>query len=347
MNPENTHHIWLSEIADIEHQFEQEASQVIEEKELQELRIKYLGRKGIITELFTRIKDIPTEKRPEYGARVNALKDKISQSIEQLAMSIKAKVETRTFVDLTLPGVSRFSGGLHPLTQLLDRIVTIFLGLGFTIEEGPECETTYYNFDALNTSIYHPSRALTDTFYLDIPGGNWLLRTHTSPVQIRVMKRQRPPIRIIAPGRTYRNDKPDATHSPVFTQVEGLYIDRGVTFSDLKGTVLAFFRSLFGEEVNIRLRPSYFPFTEPSAEVDISCIFCQGQGCRICKNSGWLEMAGAGMVHPAVLKEGEIDPEEFSGWAFGMGVERIAMLLYGVDDIRLFYENDLRFLSQF
>ncbi|MFN3821267.1 MAG: phenylalanine--tRNA ligase subunit alpha [bacterium] len=336
-----------SEIETIIRDFESDIVGLRDEESLRQIRVKYLGRKGIISRLFDQIKEIPPEERRHYGERVNRIKDTINQKLQELELNLKTRSESRLQIDLTLPATPRFVGGLHPLTQLLEEIVEIFLGLGFTIEEGPECETVYLNFDALNTTITHPSRSLSDTFYLDIPGGDWLLRTHTSPVQVRVMKRQKPPIRIIAPGRTYRNDKPDATHSPVFTQVEGLYIDHNVTFSDLKGTLLSFFQSLFGKDLHIRLRPSYFPFTEPSAEVDISCLFCRGEGCRICKNSGWLEMAGAGMVHPAVLREGNINPEEFTGWAFGMGVERIAILLYGVDDIRLFYEGDLRFLSQF
>ncbi len=231
----------------------------------------------------------------------------------------------------------------------MDEIVDIFRGMGFAVETGPEAETVHYNFDALNTPPWHPARDLTDTFYLETPGGGSerLLRTETSPVQIRVMERRRPPIRIIAPGRVYRNDKPDATHSPVFMQVEGLYVDRGVTFADLKGTVLAFYRALFGPETETRFRPHFFPFTEPSAEVDVSCVFCRGEGCRICKDSGWLEMGGSGMVDPNVLEGVGIDPETYSGWAFGLGIERIAMLKFGVEDIRLFYENDLRFLGQF
>jgi phenylalanyl-tRNA synthetase alpha chain len=231
----------------------------------------------------------------------------------------------------------------------MNEIIDVFRGMGFKVETGPEAETVYYNFDALNTPQWHPARDLTDTFYLDVPGDpmNWLLRTETSPVQIRVMQRQQPPIRIIAPGRVYRADKPDASHSPIFMQVEGLYVDEGVTFANLKGTVLAFYRAIFGQDVNTRFRPHFFPFTEPSAEVDVSCIFCKGQGCRVCKQTGWLEMGGSGMVDPNVLEGVNIDPERYSGWAFGLGIERIAMLKYGVDDIRLFYENDLRFLEQF
>jgi len=318
--------------------------------DVEQLRVEYLGRKGLLSKASQNFKLIeePDDRR-FYGRGFSEFKKFATSVIEEL--QAKYQDEKRIDkVDLTLPGRRDFSGGLHPLTQVLEEIIDIFRGMGFTVETGPEAETVYYNFDALNTPHWHPARDLTDTFYLDIPGDdklNWLLRTETSPVQIRVMERKRPPIRIIAPGRTYRKDKPDATHSPVFMQVEGLYVDRGVTFADLKGTVVAFYRALFGPETDARFRPHFFPFTEPSAEVDVSCLFCRGEGCRVCKGSGWLEMGGSGMVDPNVLEGVGIDPEVYSGWAFGLGIERIAMLKFGIEDIRLFYENDIRFLEQF
>jgi len=246
--------------------------------------------------------------------------------------------------DPTLPGTPWPRATKHPLLQVLDEIVDIFVSMGFSVESGPEIETDYYNFEALNIPADHPSRDLQDTFYLEHPH---LLRTHTSPVQIRAMEKRRPPVRMIAPGRCFRKDTPDATHSPIFHQVEGLWVDKGVTFAHLKGVILAFAQKLFGKDVRIRFRPSFFPFTEPSAEYDFSCIMCKGEGCRVCKYTGWLEISGAGMVDPAVFGFVDYDPEEYTGYAFGMGVERIAMLKYQIGDIRLFYDNDLRFLSQF
>jgi len=337
----------IEEIRDLTGSFLSDSELVRDSDGLEQLRIKYLGRKGMVSTRFDKIKDVPAAERREYGRSLNELKNLAVQKLEELTRILGSGGDRSPTEDLTLPGRRDFIGGLHPLTLVLNEVIGIFRRMGFTVETGPEVETIHYNFDALNTPIWHPARDLTDTFYLDVPGGSWLLRTETSPVQIRVMERQKPPIRIVAPGRVYRNDKPDATHSPVFMQVEGLYVDRGVTFADLKGTVLAFYRALFGSEVKVRFRPHFFPFTEPSAEVDMSCIFCKGQGCRICKQSGWLEMGGSGMVDPNVLEGVGIDPEIYTGWAFGLGIERIAMRKWGVDDIRLFYENDLRFLEQF
>ena len=337
----------IEEIRDLTGSFLSDSELVRDSDGLEQLRIKYLGRKGMVSTRFDKIKDVPAAERREYGRSLNELKNLAVQKLEELTRILGSGGDRSPTEDLTLPGRRDFIGGLHPLTLVLNEVIGIFRRMGFTVETGPEVETIHYNFDALNTPIWHPARDLTDTFYLDVPGGGWLLRTETSPVQIRVMERQKPPIRLVAPGRVYRNDKPDATHSPVFMQVEGLYVDRGVTFADLKGTVLAFYRALFGSEVKVRFRPHFFPFTEPSAEVDMSCIFCKGQGCRICKQSGWLEMGGSGMVDPNVLEGVGIDPEIYTGWAFGLGIERIAMRKWGVDDIRLFYENDLRFLEQF
>jgi len=340
----------MIDLSPLKAQFETDATAIADASGVETLKIAWLGRKGLISTQFDRMNEIPPEDRKAFGAALNELKQEVAARIKDLTTRFAQPVEEAR-VDLTLPGLSDYRGGLHPLTLVMEEVIDIFHGLGFAVEDGPDVETEYYNFDALNSPPDHPSRGLTDTFYLDLPPhpteGRYLLRTHTSPVQIRVMKRQKPPIRIIAPGRTYRNDKPDATHSPVFMQVEGLYVDEGVDFADLKGTVLAFYRALFGANVNIRLRPSFFPFVEPGAEVDVSCFFCSGRGCRICKQSGWIEMAGAGMVHPKVLAECGIDPEVYTGWAFGMGLERIAIFRYGVDDIRLFYESDLRFLEQF
>jgi phenylalanyl-tRNA synthetase alpha chain len=303
----------------------------------------WLGRKGRLQGLFQQMKSLPPEERPAFGAAVNVLKEELEAAFHSAQEDLLARAGV-VRVDLSLPGLPLQVGGLHPLQQILDRITGIFTRMGFTVEDGPEVETEQYNFDRLNTPFWHPARMESDSLYLE---QGHMLRTETSPVQIRVLEQVKPPVRIIAPGRVYRNDKPDASHSPMFMQVEGLYVDHGVTFADLKGTLLEFYRRMFGPDTRIRFRPHYFPFTEPSAEVDVSCIFCAGSGCRVCKQSGWLEMGGSGMVDPAVLEGVELDPEEWTGFAFGLGVERMAMLLYGVDDIRLFYENDWRFLEQF
>ncbi len=334
----------------LKRQLQEESAKIKDKDDVERLRVKYLGRKGILanaSKAFGGIQD--ADERKKYGRNYGIFKAFASKLIDEL-IDIFDKEEKRQAIDPTLPGVKGFQGGLHPLTLIWNEVIDVFRGMGFTVETGPEAETVYYNFDALNTPAWHPARDLTDTFYLDVPGEerlNWLLRTETSPVQIRVMERKKPPVRIIAPGRVYRNDKPDATHVPVFMQVEGLYVDEGVDFADLKGTVLAFYRALFGMEIETRFRPHFFPFTEPSAEVDMSCIFCGAKGCRVCKHTGWLEMGGSGMVDPNVLEGVGIDSEKYSGWAFGLGIERIAMLKFGVNDLRLFYENDLRFLNQF
>ncbi|MDP8239276.1 MAG: phenylalanine--tRNA ligase subunit alpha [Candidatus Hatepunaea meridiana] len=340
----------IEEVNSLKEKFKTEASDIRDLKALEQLRVDYLGRKGIISTQFDRMREIPPEERRAFGKTLNEIKNIVSNQLDELKKTLGAIGHKKELLDHTLPGRKDFIGGLHPLTYIMDEIIDIFRGMGFVVETGPEAETAYYNFDALNTPFWHPARDLTDTFYLDLPAEkhkSWLLRTETSPVQIRVMERQKPPIRIIAPGRVYRNDKPDASHSPIFMQVEGLYVDKGVTMADLKGTVLTFYRAIFGPDTETRFRPHFFPFTEPSAEVDVTCIFCKGKGCRVCKKSGWLEMGGSGMVDPNVLEGVGIDSEVYTGWAFGLGIERIAMLKYGVDDIRLFYENDLRFLEQF
>ena len=315
--------------------------------ELEAIRVRYLGRSGEVTQILKSLGSLAPEERPQVGAAANEAKRELEELLERRLDAARAaerrRQRERERPDLTLPGRRPPRGSLHPLTRVREEIVTIFTGLGFSVAEGPEIETDAYNFEALNIPRDHPARDMQDTFYLS---PETLLRTHTSPVQIRAMRAQKPPVRIICPGVVYRRDA-DITHSPMFHQVEGLAVDRDVTMADLKGTLDLFAREMFGPRSKIRFRPSFFPFTEPSAEVDVVCFLCAGAGCRVCTQSGWLEILGSGMVHPQVLKNVGYDPEEVTGWAFGMGVERIAMLKYGVDDIRLFFENDLRFLSQF
>ena len=316
-------------------------------RDLDEVRVKYLGKRGTLTQLLRALPGLPPAERPIVGREANEAKAGIESELEA-RQAVLEGVERRARLaadrpDLTLPGRRVVPGARHPLTQVHDEIVDVFTGMGFAVAEGPEVELDHYNFEALNIPKDHPARDMQDTFYV---GGEILLRTHTSPVQIRTMERQKPPVRIICPGRVYRRDA-DITHSPVFHQVEGLAVDRGISMGDLKGTLELFARELFGPDSRIRFRPSFFPFTEPSAEVDVLCFLCKGGGCRVCKASGWLEILGSGMVHPRILQAMGYDTEEVTGWAFGMGVERVAMLRYGIDDIRLFFENDLRFLSQF
>jgi phenylalanyl-tRNA synthetase alpha chain len=325
-------------------QFENELLQAKAERLLEDLRVRYLGKKGLVTAEFKKLGNLSPEDRPARGAELNLLKDRIAEKLIQRRNELQTSQLAVPTLDLTMPGRRFQVGRLHPLVQIENRVKTIFRSMGFTVETGPEIETPYYNFTALNTPEWHSARDEADTFYID---DDRLLRTETSPVQIRVLERGRLPVRMIAPGRVYRNDKPDPSHHPVFHQVEGLYVDRGVTFADLKGTLLYFYRQLFGPETELRFRPHHFPFTEPSAEVDASCYLCKGKGCRLCKGTGWLEMGGSGRVDPNVLENVGIDSEEWTGFAFGLGIERIALLWYGVDDIRLFYENDLRFLRQF
>jgi phenylalanyl-tRNA synthetase alpha chain len=316
-------------------------------RDLDDVRVKYLGKRGTLTQLLRALPGLPPAERPIVGKEANAAKAGLESELEAREAVLEG-LERRARLaadrsDLTLPGRRTVAGALHPLTQVHDEIVDVFTGMGFAVAEGPEVELDFYNFEALNIPKDHPARDMQDTFYV---GGEVLLRTHTSPVQIRTMERQKPPVRIICPGRVYRRDA-DITHSPVFHQVEGLAVDRGISMADLKGTLALFARELFGPDSRIRFRPSFFPFTEPSAEVDVLCFLCKGGGCRVCKQSGWLEILGSGMVHPRILRAMGYDTEEVTGWAFGMGIERVAMLRYGVDDIRLFFENDLRFLSQF
>jgi phenylalanyl-tRNA synthetase alpha chain len=311
------------------------------------VRTALLGRKGFFSEFIDTIKQLPPEERKAFGREINILKSTAEKALTDLKVRYedeeKERLERQSWVDVTVPGKAPVLGRLHPITQTLHEIIRIFACLGFSVAEGPDIESEYYNFEALNIPADHPARDMQDTFYIK-PG--IVLRTHTSPVQIRVMESQIPPVRIIAPGNVYRCDH-DVSHTPMFHQVEGLMIDRGIRFSDLKGILSAFAQDMFGSGTRVRFRPSYFPFTEPSAEVDIGCVICGGGGCRVCKNTGWLEILGSGMVHPQVLRIVGYDPETVSGFAFGMGVERIAMLRYGIDDIRQFYYNDMRFLSQF
>ena len=318
--------------------------------ELNDIRVKILGKKGELTALMRSMGTVAQEERPRIGKIVNEaraeLEELLAKKSEEIAQRVLAAKMDAEQIDVTLPGRTMQIGHLHPLTITLNRIKKIFLQMGFTVEEGPEIETDYYNFEALNLPKDHPARDMQDSFYIteDI-----LLRSQTSPVQARTMQKNEPnaPIRMIAPGRVYRRDSYDATHSPMFTQVEGLVIDKDISFADLKGTLELCLHELFDADAKVRFRPSFFPFTEPSTEVDISCSSCHGAGCRVCKGTGWLEILGAGMVHPNVLRMSGYDPNVVSGFAFGMGVERIAMLAYGVDDLRLFYDNDVRFLHQF
>lgn len=330
----------------------QQAQELIEHasdlKTLDQTRVHYLGKKGLLTALLKQLGKLPVTERPEAGKTINRVKMELQRLIEarhtQLRNDRMAADLTATALDVTLPGRGLWRGGLHPITRTIDRIEQLFAQLGFEIAVGPEIEDEYHNFTALNIPESHPARDMHDTFYI---GGKYLLRTHTSPVQIRIMERRRPPLRVIAPGRIYRCDS-DLTHSPMFHQVEGFMVDQTVSFADLKG-VLANFLSCFFEnqDLQIRFRPSYFPFTEPSAEVDIQCVMCGGDGCRVCSRSGWLEVMGCGMVHPKVFEQVGVDSEHYTGYAFGMGVDRLAMLRYRVNDLRLFFENDLRFLRQF
>ncbi|MBD3650063.1 MAG: phenylalanine--tRNA ligase subunit alpha [Alcanivorax sp.] len=315
---------------------------------LDDVRVRYLGKKGEISALLKSLGGLSAEERPKAGALINEAKQRVQaaiderrQTLEEAALNEQLSAET---LDVTLPGRGEQPGALHPVTRMRRRMEDFFLRLGFDIAEGPEVEDDFHNFEALNIPAHHPARAMHDTFYF---GDGRLLRTHTSPVQVRVMQKGEPPFRIIAPGRVYRCDS-DLTHTPMFHQVEGLLVDENITFADLKGTVAAFLKFVFEvDDLPVRFRPSYFPFTEPSAEVDVGCMTCGGEGCRVCSHSGWLEIMGCGMVHPKVLEHGGVDATRYSGFAFGMGVERLAMLRYGVNDLRLFFENDARFLSQF
>ncbi len=311
---------------------------------LEEFRIKYLGRNGVLTKYLRNISELPAEQRPDAGQAGNEFKNLLNERIDTKKTTLEAVGKSSKRIDGSLPGRRNWPGRLHPLNRLIRDTVTIFRNMGFDIAAGPDIETEYYNFDALNTPDDHPARDIQDTFYLD---DGKLLRTQTSPVQIRVMENQPPPVKIIAPGRCFRRDTIDATHHINFFQLEGLFIDKDVTLADLKGILTVFAKKLMSEDTQVRFRPHYFPFTEPSVEYDFMCTLCQGEGCELCSGVGWLEIAGAGMVHPKVLTNVGYDPNEWQGFAFGLGFERIAMIKYNIDDIRLFYENDIRFLKQF
>ena len=338
----------MSSLDELEQQALQAVAGAGDAATLDDVRVRYLGKKGLLTQQLKQLGALPAEQRPAAGQEINRVKQQVQQAIEMRGEVLQASVLNEQLVsetvDVTLPGRGHTQGGLHPVTHTLRRIEQLFRPLGFTVEEGPEIEDDYHNFGALNIPDHHPARAMHDTFYFD---AHTLLRTHTSPVQVRVMEQRQPPLRIIAPGRVYRCDS-DLTHTPMFHQVEGLLVDEHVSFANLKGLIDEFLRAFFErEDLAVRFRPSYFPFTEPSAEVDIQCVMCAGDGCRVCGQSGWLEVLGCGMVHPKVFEQVGIDNERYTGFAFGMGVERLAMLRYGVNDLRLFFENDMNFLSQF
>jgi len=325
----------------------QELTAVTDLEQLDQVRVHYLGKKGLLTLQMKELGSLEPEQRRAVGQVINQAKDQLQakleaqkESLQQAALTARLASER---IDVTLPGRGQTSGGLHPITTTLNRINKIFASVGFEVVEGPEIEDDYHNFEALNIPAHHPARAMHDTFYFD---AHTVLRTHTSPVQIRVMESQTPPLKVIAPGRVYRCDS-DITHTPMFHQVEGFLVDTDVSFADLKGVVYEFLRAFFEKDIQVRFRPSYFPFTEPSAEVDIECVMCGGEGCRVCSQTGWLEVMGCGMIHPEVFKSVNIDDEKYTGFAFGMGVERLAMLRYGINDLRLFFENDLKFLEQF
>jgi phenylalanyl-tRNA synthetase alpha chain len=336
----------IEKLEQLSQQAEKAVAAASDAKTLEEVRVKYLGKNGLVTEVLKGLGQVPADKRPQFGKAVNDLKGKVTRLLDEK----KEEMESRSTAtmppgwDPTLQGRSLPAGKMHPLTTVLKEICGIFQSCGFDLAEGPDVETDYYNFLALNFPPDHPARDTQDTFYL---AEDILMRTHTSPIQIRVMQNSKPPFKFVAPGRVYRHEAVDATHHHIFHQVEGFLVDEGVHFGHLKGILDAFIKKLLGQQVKTRFRPSFFPFTEPSAEMDISCVFCGGKGCRICKQSGWVELLGCGMIDPAVFTNCNIDPEKWTGFAFGMGVERIALFKYDIDDIRLFYQNDLRFLRQF
>ncbi len=332
-------------IEEIRNGFNLELNAAASLKDIEELRIKYLSRNGVVAKLFEELKTVSAEEKPLLGKELNLLRQSVQQQFDEKKTALEStEKKAASYIDLTLPGRSYEIGSKHLLTQTLDEIKSIFKSIGFSVEDGPELESDYYNFSALNFAPDHPARDMQDTFFIN---KDYLLRTHTSPVQIRLMEKQKPPIRAIMPGKTYRNEAISARSYCHFHQVEGLYVDKDVTFAELKGTLVEFAKQFYGSSLKYRFRPSFFPFTEPSAEMDITCFICGGKGCKICKHSGWLEILGCGMVDPNVFKAVGIDPEEYSGYAFGMGIERTAMLKYDITDIRLFFDNDIRFLRQF
>lgn len=326
-------------------EFAEEFERVEDQKQLEQLRIKYLARNGLLSQLFDKLKTLDASQKPEVGKALNELRQFLQTQYEERKLNLEEKTKKEdTLLDITLPGRYKPIGTKHPVIQVMEEIKRIFISMGFSVETGPEIENDYYNFEALNFPPDHPARDMQDTIFIT---DEILLRTHTSPVQIRVMEKQKPPVRAIMPGWAYRNEAVSARSLVAFHQVEGLYVDKGVTFSELKGTLVAFAKQFYGNSIKYRFRPSFFPFTEPSAEMDITCFLCSGKGCKVCKHSGWLEILGAGMVHPHVFKAVGYDFEKYTGYAFGMGIERTALLRYNIDDIRILYENDVRFLKQF
>jgi len=332
-------------ITEIKESFYADIKSVSSIKDVEELRIKYFSRNGLVSQLFEDLKDVVKEEKPILGKKLNLLRNEVSSYFEEVKEKIYSSSSSKEDqIDLTLPGKEFIVGSKHILTQTLDEIKSIFKGLGFSVANGPELESDYYNFESLNFPADHPARDMQDTFFVS---KDFLLRTHTTPVQIRIMEKQAPPVRAIMPGRVYRNEAVSARSYCMFHQVDGIYVDTDVTFAELKGTLVSFAKQFYGSDLKYRFRPSFFPFTEPSAEMDITCYLCKGKGCKICKNSGWLEILGCGMVDPNVFKFVNYDSEKYTGYAFGMGIERIALLKYGITDIRIFFDNDLRFLKQF
>ncbi len=317
-------------------------------KDIDELKVKFLGKKGELTAILKEMKNLSAEERPVVGQLANEVRQQIETAIEETKKNLAAKEQEAKLasetIDVTMPGKKDVNGHQHPMNKVIDEICDIFIGMGYEVAEGPEVEKDYYNFEALNIPADHPAKDEQDTFYIS---KEILLRTQTSPVQVRTMEKKNPPIRVVCPGRVYRADEVDATHSPVFHQLEGLVVDKGITMGDLKGALAVFAKELFGEDTKVRFRPHHFPFTEPSAEMDVTCFACGGKGCRVCKGEGWIELLGCGMVHPKVLRMSGVDPDEYSGFAFGMGLERVAMQRYGITDLRLLFENDVKFLKQF
>ncbi len=335
----------IEKIKQVKDFFDKDISQVIDLKQLEEVRLKYISRNGLILKLFDELKNISKEEKPTIGKELNSLRDYIQEKFKSLKTKLELKTETESGrIDLTLPGKKFHIGTKHLISQTLEEINTIFKNMGFSVFEGPEIESDYYNFEALNFPIDHPARDMQDTFFIN---EKFLLRTHTTPIQIRLMERFQPPIRTIMPGRVFRNEAISARSYCLFHQVDGIYIDKDVTFTELKGTLVAFAKEFYGENLKYRFRTSFFPFTEPSAEMDITCFICNGKGCRVCKNTGWLEILGCGMIDPNVFQKVGYDCEKITGYAFGMGIERITMLKYGINDIRLLFDNDVRFLKQF
>jgi len=335
----------VSEVESIKKDFSREIESVSDDAEIEQIRIKYLSRNGIVTKLFEELKSVPSEDKPTFGKLLNNLRTEVTELFNNKKSEIESnKTSDSPEIDLTLPGKKVKLGSKHILTQTLFEIKSIFKGLGFSVYDGPELESDYYNFEALNFPPDHPARDMQDTFFVS---DKYLLRTHTTPVQIRIMEKEQPPIRAIMPGRVYRNEAISSRSYCMFHQVDGIYVDTDVSFAELKGTLVSFAEQFYGQGLKYRFRPSFFPFTEPSAEMDITCYICKGKGCRVCKHTGWLEILGCGMVDPNVFKHVNYDSEKFTGYAFGMGIERIAMLKYGIDDIRIFFENDTRFLKQY